>query len=164
MGASDIFSKLCKGGTTDFLWKVINMKIMLSTFSIKKCQYRVGLNHVSHFPLVKKNDYNLQFILIYCQFNVRFALHRILMFHSKYYTGLPKLSVQSCMQSYLKFAISVLYFQVKENLDSLFFFLLFLRLFPMSPNWFLNMSSPVLEVPITQFFFSVLIGKHKLPI
>ena len=32
----------------------------------------------------------------------------------------------------------------------------------MSPNWFLNMSSPVLEVPITQFFFSVLIGKHKL--
>ena len=101
-----------------------------------------------------------QFILIYCQFNVRFALHWILMFRSKYYTGLPKLLVQSCMQSYLKFAISVLYFQVKENLDSLFFFLLFLRLFPMSPNWFLNMSSPVLEVPITQFFFSVLIGKH----
>ena len=32
----------------------------------------------------------------------------------------------------------------------------------MSPNWFLNMSSPVLEVPIKQFFFSVLIGKHKL--
>ena len=32
----------------------------------------------------------------------------------------------------------------------------------MSPNWFLNMSSPVLEVPITQFFFSVLIGKHYL--
>ena len=55
-----------------------------------------------------------------------------------------------------------LYFQVQENLDSLFFFLLFLRLFPMSPNWFLNMSSPVLEVPIKQFFFSVLIGKHKL--
>lgn len=48
--------------------------------------------------------------------------------------------------------------KVKENLDSLFFFLLFLRLFPMSPNWFLNMSSPVLDVPIVQFFFSVLIG------
>ena len=32
----------------------------------------------------------------------------------------------------------------------------------MSPNWFLNMSSPVLEVPITQFFFSVLIGKYYL--
>ncbi|KAM7444112.1 Transmembrane protein 41A [Porites harrisoni] len=54
--------------------------------------------------------------------------------------------------------VQALQLKVKENLDSLFFFLLFLRLFPMSPNWFLNMSSPVLEVPITQFFFSVLIG------
>ena len=32
----------------------------------------------------------------------------------------------------------------------------------MSPNWFLNMSSPILEVPITQFFFSVLIGEIEL--
>ena len=32
----------------------------------------------------------------------------------------------------------------------------------MSPNWFLNMSSPILDVPITQFFFSVLIGKVEL--
>ena len=55
--------------------------------------------------------------------------------------------------------IEHLLFQVKENHDSLFFFLLFLRLFPMSPNWFLNMSSPVLEVPLVQFFFSVLIGE-----
>lgn len=54
--------------------------------------------------------------------------------------------------------VQTLQLKVKENLDSLFFFLLFLRLFPMSPNWFLNMSSPVLDVPITQFFFSVLIG------
>lgn len=55
--------------------------------------------------------------------------------------------------------IEHLLFQVKENHDSLFFFLLFLRLFPMSPNWFLNISSPVLEVPLVQFFFSVLIGE-----
>ena len=32
----------------------------------------------------------------------------------------------------------------------------------MSPKWFLNMSSPILEVPITQFFFSVLIGEIEL--
>lgn len=48
--------------------------------------------------------------------------------------------------------------KVKANSDELFFFLLFLRIFPMSPNWFLNMASPVLGVPIVQFFFSVLIG------
>lgn len=49
--------------------------------------------------------------------------------------------------------------QVEENRHSLFFFLLFLRLFPMSPNWFLNLSAPILNIPIVQFFFSVLIGK-----
>lgn len=47
---------------------------------------------------------------------------------------------------------------VQENLDSLFFFLLSIRIFPMSPNWFINMAAPILDVPITQFFFSVLIG------
>ncbi|CAH1249272.1 TMEM41A [Branchiostoma lanceolatum] len=49
-------------------------------------------------------------------------------------------------------------FLVEENLPSLFFLLLFLRLFPMTPNWFLNISSPIVGVPIWQFFFSVLIG------
>lgn len=49
--------------------------------------------------------------------------------------------------------------QVKENANNLFGFLLFLRFFPMSPNWFLNMASPVLEVPLRLFFPSVLIGQ-----
>ncbi|XP_012495446.1 PREDICTED: LOW QUALITY PROTEIN: transmembrane protein 41A [Propithecus coquereli] len=48
--------------------------------------------------------------------------------------------------------------RVEENRNSLFFFLLFLRLFPMTPNWFLNLSAPILNIPIVQFFFSVLIG------
>lgn len=49
--------------------------------------------------------------------------------------------------------------QVEENRSCLFFFLLFLRLFPMTPNWFLNLSAPILNIPVSQFFFSVLIGK-----
>ncbi|KAI5089953.1 transmembrane protein 41A-B precursor [Silurus meridionalis] len=48
--------------------------------------------------------------------------------------------------------------QRKENRSSLFFFLLFLRFFPMTPNWFLNVTSPILNIPIPMFFFSVLIG------
>ncbi|CAB3982562.1 transmembrane 41A [Paramuricea clavata] len=48
--------------------------------------------------------------------------------------------------------------KIKENGDNLFGFLLFLRFFPMSPNWFLNMASPVLDVPLKLFFPSVLIG------
>uniref|UniRef100_A0A3B3TL01 Transmembrane protein 41A n=1 Tax=Poecilia latipinna TaxID=48699 RepID=A0A3B3TL01_9TELE len=47
---------------------------------------------------------------------------------------------------------------VEENRSSLFFFLLFLRFFPMTPNWFLNITCPVLNIPLSIFFFSVLIG------
>ncbi|XP_044944649.1 transmembrane protein 41A isoform X2 [Mustela putorius furo] len=56
------------------------------------------------------------------------------------------------------FAIPGSSFLVEENRNSLFFFLLFLRLFPMTPNWFLNLSAPILNIPIVHFFFSVLIG------
>lgn len=51
-------------------------------------------------------------------------------------------------------------FQVEDNQDCLFFFLLFLRFFPMTPNWFLNMSAPIVNIPITFFFCSVFIGEH----
>ncbi|NWH74496.1 TM41A protein, partial [Piaya cayana] len=51
--------------------------------------------------------------------------------------------------------------KVEENRSCLFFFLLFLRLFPMTPNWFLNISAPILNIPLSQFFFSVLIGEAR---
>ncbi|XP_036432377.1 transmembrane protein 41A-A [Colossoma macropomum] len=54
--------------------------------------------------------------------------------------------------------VALLQRKVEENRSSLFFFLLFLRFFPMSPNWFLNMSSPIVNIPITLFFLSVFIG------
>ncbi|KAK6165804.1 hypothetical protein SNE40_022647 [Patella caerulea] len=52
------------------------------------------------------------------------------------------------------------YFQtmVKDNMESLFFFLLFLRFFPMSPNWFMNIVAPLLNIPLYMFFCSVFIG------
>ncbi|XP_076018025.1 transmembrane protein 41A-A [Genypterus blacodes] len=54
--------------------------------------------------------------------------------------------------------VSMLQKKVEDNQDCLFFFLLFLRFFPMTPNWFLNMSAPIVNIPITFFFGSVLIG------
>ncbi|XP_059177163.1 transmembrane protein 41A-A-like [Physella acuta] len=48
--------------------------------------------------------------------------------------------------------------KVNRNRDGLFFFLLFLRLFPMSPNWFMNIVAPIVGVPVHLFFCSVLIG------
>ncbi|XP_034418295.1 transmembrane protein 41A-A [Cyclopterus lumpus] len=54
--------------------------------------------------------------------------------------------------------VSLLQGKIEENRDCLFFFLLFLRFFPMTPNWFLNMSAPIVNIPITFFFCSVFIG------
>ncbi|XP_037343974.2 transmembrane protein 41A-A [Pungitius pungitius] len=54
--------------------------------------------------------------------------------------------------------VSMIQRKVEENQGSLFFFLLFLRFFPMTPNWFLNMSAPIVNIPITFFFGSVFIG------
>lgn len=54
--------------------------------------------------------------------------------------------------------VSSLQKKVEDNRDCLFFFLLFLRFFPMTPNWFLNMSAPIVNIPITFFFGSVFIG------
>ncbi|XP_061546023.1 transmembrane protein 41A-B-like isoform X1 [Phycodurus eques] len=56
--------------------------------------------------------------------------------------------------------VALLQRKVEENRSSLFFFLLFLRFFPMTPNWFLNITCPVLNIPMSIFFFSVLIGEQ----
>ncbi|XP_017280056.1 transmembrane protein 41A-A [Kryptolebias marmoratus] len=54
--------------------------------------------------------------------------------------------------------VSLLQRKVEENRNCLFFLLLFLRFCPMTPNWFLNMSSPVANIPIKFFCSSVFIG------
>ncbi|XP_054642586.1 transmembrane protein 41A-A [Dunckerocampus dactyliophorus] len=54
--------------------------------------------------------------------------------------------------------VSMLQRKVEDNKDCLFFFLLFLRFFPMTPNWFLNMAAPVVNIPVMFFLCSVFIG------
>lgn len=49
--------------------------------------------------------------------------------------------------------------QLRSDEGSLLFLLISLRLFPMTPNWLLNMASPLVGVPLPLFFLSVLIGK-----
>ena len=55
--------------------------------------------------------------------------------------------------------IKLLKLKIKENKSRLIYILLFLRLFPITPNWFLNMAFPIIDIPIDQFFISVFIGK-----
>ncbi|XP_015788458.1 transmembrane protein 41A [Tetranychus urticae] len=54
--------------------------------------------------------------------------------------------------------LTVLRRKVEDNRSSLIYYLLFLRLFPMTPNWFLNIASPIIGIPLHLFFISVFIG------
>ncbi|XP_060063276.1 transmembrane protein 41A-A-like [Ylistrum balloti] len=69
-----------------------------------------------------------------------------------------KLCGKSYIVKYFPQKVNFLQEKVKENMDSLFYFLLFLRFFPMTPNWFLNMASPIVNIPVHLFFLSVFIG------
>ncbi|KAK3589773.1 hypothetical protein CHS0354_021105 [Potamilus streckersoni] len=71
---------------------------------------------------------------------------------------LSKYFGKSFIKKYFPNKLQFLEDKVEENMDSLFFFLLFARLFPMSPNWFLNMAAPIINVPLHLFFLSVFIG------
>ncbi|XP_063863950.1 transmembrane protein 41A-like isoform X2 [Scylla paramamosain] len=48
--------------------------------------------------------------------------------------------------------------KVHENEHQLFLFLVSLRVFPMTPNWLLNVIAPYVSVPLPMFFLSVLFG------
>ncbi|XP_075533190.1 transmembrane protein 41A-like [Dermacentor variabilis] len=71
---------------------------------------------------------------------------------------LSKFCGQKYVASYFPDKVKLFQDKVKENRDRLLYWLLFLRLFPMTPNWFLNIASPVVGVPLHLFFISVLIG------
>eukprot|EP00667_Euglena_gracilis_P021769 EG_transcript_23955 len=48
--------------------------------------------------------------------------------------------------------------EVELHKNNLFSYLLFLRITPFLPNWFINIASPILGVPFFHFFFATLLG------
>lgn len=54
--------------------------------------------------------------------------------------------------------ISQLRSGIERHHHNLFFYMLFLRLFPFTPNWLVNFLSPWLRIPLSYFFFSLLLG------
>ena len=48
--------------------------------------------------------------------------------------------------------------QTQANKHNLFYYLLFLRLTPLLPNWFVNVASPVVGVPLWKFALATFIG------
>nr|CAI5868194.1 unnamed protein product [Callosobruchus analis] len=48
--------------------------------------------------------------------------------------------------------------QVNKHRDNLFNYIVFLRITPFLPNWFINLSAPVIGVPLFPFAFGTLVG------
>ena len=53
--------------------------------------------------------------------------------------------------------------QIRRNQDNLFYYLLFLRITPLLPNWFVNVSSPIVGVPVQQFVLATFLGTAVPP-
>ncbi|CAG8698933.1 5613_t:CDS:2, partial [Acaulospora morrowiae] len=71
---------------------------------------------------------------------------------------LCKYAGKPLMDQYFSEKLNYLRRQIDENRDNLFFYLLFIRMFPLSPWWILNLSSPLLLIPIDSFFTSMFFG------
>jgi uncharacterized membrane protein YdjX (TVP38/TMEM64 family) len=52
--------------------------------------------------------------------------------------------------------------KVQANKDHTFFYMLFLRLTPLVPNWFVNISSPIVGIPFLHFCFGTFLGLMPL--
>ncbi|ORY07634.1 transmembrane protein-like protein 41B [Basidiobolus meristosporus CBS 931.73] len=52
--------------------------------------------------------------------------------------------------------------KVYDERDHLFNFIMFLRIAPICPNWFINIASPHLDVPVWPFFFGTSLGVGPL--
>lgn len=52
--------------------------------------------------------------------------------------------------------------KIAQNQSNLFYYLLFLRITPLLPNWFVNIASPLVDVKFKYFFLATLIGRRLL--
>ncbi|KAI7816489.1 snare associated Golgi protein-domain-containing protein [Gamsiella multidivaricata] len=69
-----------------------------------------------------------------------------------YYLGHP------IVEKHLKDRIAKLQVKIDAKRDQLFFYFAFLRVTPFVPNWFMNVASPHLGIPVLIFFFGTLVG------
>lgn len=48
--------------------------------------------------------------------------------------------------------------KVDEHKNNLLNYIIFLRITPFLPNWFINITSPVIGVPLSPFFIGTFLG------
>ncbi|KAG0270068.1 Transmembrane protein 41B [Actinomortierella ambigua] len=69
-----------------------------------------------------------------------------------YYIGHP------IVEKYLSERIAKLKAKIDAKRNTLFFYFAFLRVTPLIPNWFMNVASPHLGIPVHIFFFGTYVG------
>lgn len=52
------------------------------------------------------------------------------------------------------------FFQVKKHNDNMFCYIMFLRITPFLPNWFINVCAPLVDVPLIPFWLGTFFGKY----
>lgn len=57
--------------------------------------------------------------------------------------------------------VILIYLQVDKHREHLINYIIFLRITPFLPNWFINITSPVINVPLGVFFFGTFLGKIR---
>jgi len=50
--------------------------------------------------------------------------------------------------------------KVTSKKSDLLYYMIFLRVTPIVPNWFINLASPLIDIPLFQFAAGTFIGKH----
>ncbi|CAF0818216.1 unnamed protein product [Adineta ricciae] len=71
---------------------------------------------------------------------------------------LSRLFGRSLVLKYFHTQITIWQRKVQVHVDSLFWFMIFLRLTPILPNWFINICAPILDVPLAPFFAGTFVG------
>lgn len=71
---------------------------------------------------------------------------------------LSRLFGRSILLKYFHDRITLWQKNVQANADSLLWFIMFLRITPILPNWFINICSPILDVPLGIFFAGTFAG------
>jgi len=55
-----------------------------------------------------------------------------------------------------------LIFQVEKNRSDLFYYMIFLRIVPVVPQWLVNIASPLINVPLYTFMPAIFFGKQSI--
>ena len=59
----------------------------------------------------------------------------------------------------IQIQIIIVLLQVQKHRQHLFNYMIFVRIMPFIPNWLINVTAPVINIPLLTFYFGTFFGK-----